>query len=247
VRELEKPNLGGNPDALVVSMQQAKLLDLAHARRLMREYPNTGCGRLARALACGNRTADAILKGIHWQQDPVKVGIFNRLNDCRIPVETGEPDEADLLRFGLNEEERLEAIAKLRRQQRNKAGRRMAVEATKDKKGVAMIEARQAILKRSKPPMKLDTGYFQAQVDETIWRILRELDDVKVAQMNGRELAAAASTLLEKRALLRGEPTQIVRNENRGSLEAVGALLLAEMARRGRKLPTLIDAAREPA
>lgn len=209
------------------AMTTARLIDLGRARALIASQPGIGMSALGRALGIPVDVARGILGGRHWQQRPDRVAVFNAARGYSIPL-NGEPSAADLVQFRAQELSRKAGAMA--------AGGRDPVKS----RAVVLAEAaaaRAASLARAKPPMRLDSAYFQGAVDEAIWRILRELDSVKVAGMNGRELAAAASALLEKRALLRGEPTAIIRSENRGSLEKVGELLLAELARRGRTIP----------
>lgn len=233
--------------SLIGAMEQVRLLDLALALRLY--AAQAGIGRVASALGCSRETAIAIRRGKHWQQDPAKVRVFNQLNGSAIPPETGIPSADDLKRLGRTPRELAETRAKVKAQQRAQrlereykrklAARELAATARPEiaDEDTALVDAigRASILRKEKPPMRLDSAYFQTAVDETLWRIIRQLDDVKIGAMSGKELMTALASLLEKRALLRGEPTQIVRNDNRGTLEKVGELLLAEMVRRGLK------------
>ena len=82
-------------------------------------------------------------------------------------------------------------------------------------------------------PAKLDTALFQSLVEERLFWAMKLLTPDVIAAAGPRDLTQMISALVEKRNLLRGEPTAIVRNENRGSLEQVGQLLVQEMRRRG--------------
>lgn len=249
--------------SLQACMGVARLLDLGLAQKMLAEKPPAGVQRIAYALGTTKRSVQAIMLGKHWQQDPVKVRIWNEINLARVPEESGIPSADDLARFGFSDEEKRQKRAreKLDRQIRGRARDKRRREKTNellkmakadlgfgeapslkskivdDDSAVVEAVGRAAILRKEKAPIRLDTAYFQGAVDEALWRILRQLDDVKIGAMSGRELAAAAASLLEKRALLRGEPTQIVRNDNRATLEKVGELLVAEMVRRGRTIP----------
>jgi hypothetical protein len=210
----------------------ARVLDLAAYHRLIEGTPKVGLTTIGKLLGINTCIASALRHKKHWQQNALKVRMFNALNQTTIDEETGEANAADLKKFGLTARERKANAKKVKQ-----GGASMATDKTDPETKLVEAAGRLALAKHSKPPVRLDSAYFQQTLDETIWRILRELDDIKIGGMTGQQLASAASTLLEKRALLRGEPTQIVRNENRGSLEKVGELLLAELARRGRKIP----------
>jgi hypothetical protein len=59
------------------------------------------------------------------------------------------------------------------------------------------------------------------------------LDETTVAAASARDLALGMSALIEKRALLRGEPTAIISDHERKKLNELGAPLLAALKRRG--------------
>lgn len=206
-------------------MYSAVVVDIALYRRLRAENPEMGAKRLARALGCTVGAAQALLRGRHWQQDPAKIRVFNEYKHASLHWQTGEASAADLAAFGLSPAQRRVASARI------KAGTPSSMDLAVDPDS----EAVEGLAGEDAPPMKLDTSWFQGEVDTVIWRLLREMSTAKIQKMSGREIAAAASAFLEKRALLRGEPTAIVRNENRGSLEKVGEMLLAEIARRRMK------------
>lgn len=62
---------------------------------------------------------------------------------------------------------------------------------------------------------------------------LRYMDDKTMAEASFRDLALGTSAMIEKRQLLRGEPTQIVSDAERAKLHELAPALMAEMRRRG--------------
>jgi DNA-binding CsgD family transcriptional regulator len=59
------------------------------------------------------------------------------------------------------------------------------------------------------------------------------LDDQVVAAASARDLALGMSALIEKRALLRGEPTAIISDHERKKLNELGPAMLEALKRRG--------------
>jgi len=222
----------------VLAMQKAKLVDLATIQEMLLRRPMPSFSRIAWACNVGTAIVVQIHRGLHWQQDGDKVRIFNDLHKTTIPEETGVPSKADLEKFGVataeSREKKREDLERKRAKQKERAA---------EKRAEAVMLGGKPVIRKERPPLtlKLDTAYFKDQVDEALWRLLRQFDDAKIGAMSGKELSAAISSFLEKRALLRGEPTQIVSSGNRQALEVVGELLVQEMVRRGRKLPGIID------
>lgn len=80
---------------------------------------------------------------------------------------------------------------------------------------------------------KVTTGDILALAEERLQMALEYMTDVKLAEASGRDLAVIVGILTEKRALLRGEPTQIVSNADRANLMELLPELLKEAQRRG--------------
>lgn len=80
---------------------------------------------------------------------------------------------------------------------------------------------------------KYTTDEFLALIDNRIGRALEHLTDEKLEKAEVRDLAVAIGILVEKRQLLRGEPTSIISVEDRRRLTDLIPLLVAEAARRG--------------
>lgn len=62
---------------------------------------------------------------------------------------------------------------------------------------------------------------------------LSYMDDKAMAEASFRDLALGTTAMIEKRALMRGEPTQIVSDHERKKLHELLPLMLAEAQRRG--------------
>ena len=192
-------------------LASGRVIDMAEFNRLAQS--GAGGKKIARALSVPLVTAAKLKRGEHWQQDPEKVRKFNEWKGTSINPKTGILTPDDLVRFGGLEsgEKRSNPVA-------DEAARRL--QALNDSED-------------GKRPVKIDTPLILSMIEERLVTALQMMDSTTVASMSPRDLNSMISMLTEKRNLLRGEPTAIVRNDQRGSLEKVGALLLAEMARRG--------------
>ncbi len=72
----------------------------------------------------------------------------------------------------------------------------------------------------------LETGLLKA-----LWRLAN--DSSVFARLNGKELGLLAGNLIERRQLLRGEPTKIISVEDRRHWDELSVALLQEVKRRG--------------
>mgnify|MGYP001594163097 CR=1 FL=1 len=77
------------------------------------------------------------------------------------------------------------------------------------------------------------------KIDERIGHALTYIDDYVMADANFRDLAMGVAQLVEKRQLLKGEPTQIVSVDERKTLNQLLPLLIQEAARRGVTIPAM--------
>lgn len=80
----------------------------------------------------------------------------------------------------------------------------------------------------------LKTNEIVRMCEEKLDMIRYYLDDKVMAEASARDLGLMAGVLIEKRQLLRGEPTQIVSDHERKKLHELVPLLIAEAQRRGR-------------
>ena len=72
----------------------------------------------------------------------------------------------------------------------------------------------------------LETGLLKA-----LWRLAN--DSSVFARLDGKELGLLAGNLIERRQLLRGEPTKIISVEDRRHWDELSVALLQEVKRRG--------------
>lgn len=83
----------------------------------------------------------------------------------------------------------------------------------------------------------LQTAELSDIIGKKIHLLSLYLDDKVASEASARDLAMAMAQLVEKRALLRGEPTQILSHEERKKLHEVLPLAIAEVQRRGLTIP----------
>jgi hypothetical protein len=82
----------------------------------------------------------------------------------------------------------------------------------------------------------LKTQEITRMLEEKIDMVRYYLDDKVMAEASARDLMLGLGVMIEKRALLRGEPTQIVSDHERKKLNELVPLLIAEAQRRGRTI-----------
>lgn len=80
---------------------------------------------------------------------------------------------------------------------------------------------------------KFEKNQFLELLEDRAHRALEYLDDYKLSEASAKDLAILVGILLEKRQLLRGEPTQIISFEERKSLGELIPLLIKEAKKRG--------------
>ncbi len=77
------------------------------------------------------------------------------------------------------------------------------------------------------------TGHIVQQLEQKAAMALRYLDDLALSSASAKDLAIVIGILLEKRQLLRGEPTHIISMEERKSVDELAQMMLKEASRRG--------------
>lgn len=80
---------------------------------------------------------------------------------------------------------------------------------------------------------RVKTKEFQELLDDRIYKALMYLDDYSLAASSAKDIAIIVGIFLEKRQLLRGEPTHILSIEERGQLNSLVPMLIKEASRRG--------------
>lgn len=85
-------------------------------------------------------------------------------------------------------------------------------------------------------PANLSSANFLEQIETNLWHALQLLTPETLAKASVRDLSTVTAMLIEKRQLLKGEPTVITRNDQRADLADFAKRLLAECERRGIKI-----------
>ena len=80
---------------------------------------------------------------------------------------------------------------------------------------------------------KFQKDQFLELLEDRAHRALEYMDDYSLANANAKDLAIIVGILMEKRQLLRGEPTQILSIEERAGMGELIPRLLQEAERRG--------------
>jgi|TARA_Y100000310_G_C20662701_1_gene805660 hypothetical protein len=101
-------------------------------------------------------------------------------------------------------------------------------------------------LKRRRKPLydeliKVKGADLTAMIEDRIWRILQFIDEGVMADAGLKELTVALGTLIDKRQLLSGEPTQIISVHERKDMGDLLGILLREAERRQIPIPPVID------
>ncbi len=97
----------------------------------------------------------------------------------------------------------------------------------------------------AKGRVKLTDPELVAAIEARLADVIEYFDDQTLAKMGGRDLMVALGILIDKRQLLRGEPTAITKFLDMRNMEEVMEMFRKEAARRERLAP--VDAAPEPA
>ena len=113
-----------------------------------------------------------------------------------------------------------------------------AFEALLEELGVPPAE-RQAMLRRLGKkvrggiPKEIDTKWILGKLDDKLALTLSYIDEFTLGRANARDLGGLLAVLVDRRQLLRGEPTAIATIEDRRALDDIVPILLAEAQRRG--------------
>ncbi len=86
----------------------------------------------------------------------------------------------------------------------------------------------------AKGRVKLTDPELVAAIDAQLVRVFEYFDDHTLAQMSGRDLLVGAGILIDKRQLLRGEPTAITKFLDMRNMDQVMEMFRKEAARRDR-------------
>ena len=89
------------------------------------------------------------------------------------------------------------------------------------------------------PSNNLTTEVILKTLDEKIALVFHYMDDDHFQEASLATLMKALTILVDKRQLLRGEPTTIVSTEDRRSLTKLMPLMIQEAERRGMAIPII--------
>lgn len=84
-----------------------------------------------------------------------------------------------------------------------------------------------------KIPDKIDTPWLIKELEAKLALALSYVDEHALSRANIRDLASLVALFVDRRQLLRGEPTQIASIEDRRAMNEIMPLLLREAQRRG--------------
>lgn len=104
----------------------------------------------------------------------------------------------------------------------------------KEKMALALVE-RLAVQKAGfrNEPERMTTRDIIKGIEERIGLVMRYMDELAISQASPRDLALMFGTLIEKRQLLMGEPTQILSTQEREHIDKLVPELIEEAKRRG--------------
>ncbi len=121
-----------------------------------------------------------------------------------------------------------------------------------------MIDAKD--MRAAEPARRVPVGTFLKLVETAAERVLLAMDQKRVDTANLRDLSTTLRDLINSRALLLGEPTQIIGSDHRRQMNDLVQMMLSEARRRGisfehdsntgqviTRRPVAIDASGRPA
>ena len=114
-----------------------------------------------------------------------------------------------------------------------------------DPRAMKQLVVRLQVRPPAKGRLKLDDQELLALIDDRLARAFAFLDDFTLGQASARDLTVNIGILTDKRQLLRGEPTVITRLEDVKKLDELGAMLEAEMRRRGKIIDVTPEKAKD--
>ncbi len=88
----------------------------------------------------------------------------------------------------------------------------------------------------AKGRVKLTDPELVAAIEARLADVFEYFDDHTLAQMSGRDLLVGAGILIDKRQLLRGEPTAITRFQDMRKMDEILESVAKELKRRGKMI-----------
>jgi hypothetical protein len=187
----------------VAWLSAARVVDMDAFHRLREK----GCGarKLSKALSTTPATAQKLMAGVHWQQNPEKVAEFNRFHHASVDPATGVPSPNDLIKHG-------GAYAQATRHdsEGEKDLRRIAEDAGISPAMVTESVRRMQLLSgmadTGELPEVPDTKYLQDTIDKKLAMTLSLLDSVTLAGASVADLTRLFNGLTEKRRCFAASP-----------------------------------------
>ncbi len=99
----------------------------------------------------------------------------------------------------------------------------------------------------AKGRVKLTDPELVAAIDAQLVRVFEYIDDHTLAKMGGRDLMVALGILVDKRQLLRGEPTAITKFQDIRKMDELAEMFRKEAERRSKLVDVTPGAAAAPA
>ncbi len=90
---------------------------------------------------------------------------------------------------------------------------------------------------------RLDDQELLAVIDDRLTRVFEYFDDHTLGQMGGRDLLVGAGILIDKRQVLKGEPTAITRFQDMRKMDEILEAVGKELKRRGKLVDVTPEAA----
>ena len=120
------------------------------------------------------------------------------------------------------------------------------LEVALDELGMPAAEKRALLRRMGKKtkvdlPKKVTTPWIIEQLEKKLALALSYVDEHTLASANLRDLGGLVAILVDRRQLLRGEPTQIASVEDNRAVDQLAPLLIREMVRRGMDVPGIIN------
>jgi DNA-binding CsgD family transcriptional regulator len=153
-----------------------------------------------------------------------KLGLSKKNQTPSNVIEVKDPERAAaVIDAATDPEAKLESIAKVFRDY----GLPMAASAA------LLRRIRQKYFGVVEATKSLKSGEIVDALNHKIDLALRYMDDKTMSEASFRDLALGTAAMIEKRQLLRGEPTQIISDAERAKLHELLPLAIAEAQRRG--------------
>ena len=217
----------------------ARVVDMSTYLRLKEEGITSQ--KMQVALGCSGATVWHLNRGTHWQQQPDRVREHNKRFGGNIAPLTGVPTERDLVDRGYIRRGKLRAV----RPEISEPAQQALAALGHDVESAGRMADHLSAVGGMLAPGVMSTSEVLGGLENALHFALKLWTPDFLAKAAPRDLSSITSMLIEKRQLLKGEPTVITRQEQRADLAEFARRLLAECERRGVSLskeePVLIE------